>query len=97
MRSVHFPVYEQLLLQNVKQFREWLVFKAHRHLYHSTPGSSVIKEEEEICVFKSAAQLSTYKLSTSDRAVRARTGILKGAFPVAMRPSEPVGQHPMCF
>ena len=35
---------EQLRSRNVKQFRGGLVFKAHRPLYHSTPGSRGIKQ-----------------------------------------------------
>jgi len=31
----------------VKRFRGGLVFKAHRLVYHSTPGSRVIKKKEE--------------------------------------------------
>ena len=31
----------------MKRFREGLVFKAHRFLYHSTPGSRVIKKKSK--------------------------------------------------
>jgi len=37
---------EQPLRRNVKRFRGGLVFKAHRRLYHSTLGLSVIKKEK---------------------------------------------------
>jgi len=36
-------IYELLLRRNVKRFRGGLVFKAHRHVYHSTLGLRVIK------------------------------------------------------
>jgi hypothetical protein len=36
---------EQLLRRNVKRFQGGLVFKAHRPLHHTTPGSSVIKKK----------------------------------------------------
>ena len=39
--------YEQLLSRNVERFREGLVFKAHRFLCHSTPGSRVINDKED--------------------------------------------------
>ena len=38
---------EQLLGRNVKRFRGGLVFKAHRILYHSTLGSTVIKKKKK--------------------------------------------------
>ena len=38
---------EQLLHRNVQRFRGGLVFKAHRHLYHSTLGLRVIKKRKE--------------------------------------------------
>ena len=41
----HYP--EQLLRRNVKLFRAGLVFKAHRLLYHSTLGLSVIKKKKK--------------------------------------------------
>ena len=31
----------------VKQFRDGLVFKAHRLVYHSTPGSRVINNKKK--------------------------------------------------
>ena len=34
----------QLLRRNVKQFRGGLVFKAHRRVYHSTLGSSILEK-----------------------------------------------------
>ena len=40
---------EQILLQNVKPFREGLVCKAHRLLYHSSLGLRIIKERNRIC------------------------------------------------
>ena len=46
LRAVQFSIEEQLLRRNVKRFRGWLVFKAHRRLYHSILGSRVIKEKE---------------------------------------------------
>ena len=38
---------EHLREQNVERFREGLVFKAHRLLYHSTLGSRVIKKKKK--------------------------------------------------
>ena len=35
-----------MLGRNVKRFLEELVFKAHRLLYHSTPGSRVKKKKD---------------------------------------------------
>jgi len=35
------------LAKKIKKFREGLVFKAHRLLYHSTPGSKVMKKKEK--------------------------------------------------
>jgi len=40
-----FSIQEQLLRRNVKRFRGGLVFKAHRLVYHSTLGLSVIKKK----------------------------------------------------
>jgi len=40
-------VSEQVLSRNVERFREGLVFKAHRWLYHSTLGSRVIKKKKK--------------------------------------------------
>ena len=37
---------EQRRRRNVKRFRGGLAFKAHRHLYHSTRGSRVIKKKK---------------------------------------------------
>ena len=37
---------EQLLRRNMKRFRGGLVLKAHRRLYHSTPGLRVIKKKD---------------------------------------------------
>ena len=39
--------YYQLLSRNVKRFRGGFVSKAHRRVYHSTPGSRVIKKRED--------------------------------------------------
>ena len=44
---VEFSISEQLLSRKVERFRGWLVFKARRLLYHSTPGSRVIKKQEK--------------------------------------------------
>ena len=41
-RAVQISIQASLLSRNVKRFRERLVFKAHRLVYHSTLGSSVI-------------------------------------------------------
>ena len=38
-------VQEQLLRRNIKRFRGGLVFKAHRRLYHSTPGWRVVTKK----------------------------------------------------
>ena len=38
----------KLRRRNVKRFRGGLVFKAHRLLYHSTPGSRVRKEKRSL-------------------------------------------------
>ena len=46
-RSLQFPIQEQLLSRNVERFRGGLVFKAHRLLHHSTPGSRVIKKKKK--------------------------------------------------
>ena len=40
-----FSIEEQLLYINVQRFRGWLVFKAHRLLYHSSRGFRVIKKK----------------------------------------------------
>ena len=37
---------EELIRRNVERFREVLVFKAHRLLYHSTLGLRVIKKKK---------------------------------------------------
>ena len=42
---VRTPVNEQLLSRNVERLRGGLVLKAHRLLFHSTLGSSVIKKQ----------------------------------------------------
>jgi len=42
-----FSIQGKTLRRNVKQFRTGLVFKAHRLLYHSTPGSRVIKKKKK--------------------------------------------------
>ena len=39
-------MHEHLLSRKMKRFRGELVFKAHRWLYHSTVGSSVIKKKK---------------------------------------------------
>jgi len=39
---------EQLLHRSVQRFRGGLVFKAHRLLYHSTLGLSVIKKKKKV-------------------------------------------------
>jgi len=36
------------MFRNVRQFRGGLVFKADRHVYHSTPGSKVVMKEKEL-------------------------------------------------
>ena len=41
----------QLLHRNVQRFRGGLVFKAHRHLYHSTLGLRVIKKKKKLADF----------------------------------------------
>ena len=38
------------LSRNVKRFRGGLIFKAHRLLYHSTPGLRVIKKKKTLRV-----------------------------------------------
>ena len=40
-------IQEQLLRRNVRRFREGLIFKAHRLLYHSTLGSRLIKKKKK--------------------------------------------------
>ena len=48
MAAAHLPVsQEQLLGRNVEHFREGLVFKADRLLYHSTLGSRVMDKKEK--------------------------------------------------
>jgi hypothetical protein len=44
--SLVWSVEEQLLGRNVERFRGWLVFKAHRLLYHSTLGSRITKRNK---------------------------------------------------
>ena len=39
-----------MLSRNVERFREALVFKAHRLMYHSTLGLRVIKKKTELSV-----------------------------------------------
>ena len=39
---------EQLPNRNVQRFRRGLVFKAHRHVYHSTLGLRVIKKKKKV-------------------------------------------------
>ena len=41
-----FRISEQLISRNMERFRERLVFKAHRLLYHSTLGSKAIKQKK---------------------------------------------------
>ena len=48
VRSVQSSIEEQLLRRNVKRFRGGLVFKAHRLLYHSSLGLSVIHKKNNI-------------------------------------------------
>ena len=44
--AMEVAISEQLLRRNVKRFRGGLVFKAHGLVYHSTPGSRVIKKKK---------------------------------------------------
>ena len=44
----------QLLRKNVKRFRGGLVFKAHRLVYHSSPGWRVIKKKKEKGIYRTA-------------------------------------------
>ena len=41
----------------MKRFRDGLAFKAHRHLYHSTLGSRVIKKKRRESVDPSETEL----------------------------------------
>ena len=43
-----FSMQVQLLRRNVKLFRGWLVFRAHRLLYHSTLGLRVMKKGKKL-------------------------------------------------
>ena len=67
-RTCHTPglIQEQLLYRNVQRFRGWLVFEAHRLLYHSTLGLRVIKKRRRRMMTRSA------HLSTSPRIPRVR-------------------------
>ena len=51
-------IYEQLLHTNMQRFRGGLVFKAHRHLYHSTLGLRVIKKKKKCISFQKSTALS---------------------------------------
>jgi hypothetical protein len=46
--NVRVSIEEQLLHRSVKRFREGLVFKAERWLFHSTLGSGVINTKEKV-------------------------------------------------
>ena len=48
--AVQFSISKQLLSRNMERFREGLVFKAHRILYHSTLGWRVMKKKRRIRV-----------------------------------------------
>ena len=42
-----FSIQEQLLCRNMQRFRRELEFKAHKLLYHSTPGLRIMQKKEE--------------------------------------------------
>ena len=44
--DLQFSISKQLLRRNEKRFRGGLVFKAHRRVYHSTPGLTIIKKKK---------------------------------------------------
>ena len=51
-------IQEQLLRRSMKWFRIGLVFQAHRHAYHSTLGSTVIKKNMKSSEYDQAQSLN---------------------------------------
>ena len=50
-----FSIEDQILRRNVKRFRDGLVFKEHRRVYHCTLGSRLTKKKKN----KNLRQMST--------------------------------------
>ena len=59
-------IQEQLLRRIGKRFREGLVFKAHRLVYHSTLDSRVIKKKNKVSGFEGRRRMQGYEVSKVD-------------------------------
>ena len=84
-RAVQFSIQEQVLSINVERFRGGLVFKAHRLLYHSTPGSRVKKKKRKApgtwpCTCKASVALQKGLVLYKKRLVLYKNGISHRCF-----------------